>query len=262
MSAKHIKRYQDAREREPALAAHAGMLSVLAVLNEDSESHYAEREALTRALVREQQRAPSSFWSAALLLAYSPMLLRLRGRICGEAFARDDLDQMVLAAFLEVVAAFPLDARPTRAAMYLRQDTQRAIFRRLCGEQALQKRLAVMAEQALRDEHFEIFATEAPGELVDDDEREELIARLCELGSSVVPEGRMAALIATRLRRERLREYVERIYPELDQRGRETAYQRLKRERLRTSEKLRLVLEEAVSHGERGPALPRQRAPT
>jgi len=128
VSARHVNAFDQAREREPALAVHAGILSVLAVMADETDSRYGERDALTRVFIREHQRGCGSFWSSVLLFAYAPMLMRLRSRICGDAFGRHDLDQMVIAAFLEEVRRFPLDQRPNRLAMFLRQGTQRSVL--------------------------------------------------------------------------------------------------------------------------------------
>jgi hypothetical protein len=260
MSIKHENTFEEARAREPTLAAHASILSILAVMNDESERRYAEREALTRTLVREQQERPGPFWAAVLLIAYAPMLLRLRGRICGDAFARDDLDQMALEAFLEAVGRFPLDGRPTRIAMYLRQDTQRAVFRRLRAEQQARLRLTVLEEEALSAEEFDLFASGANEQPLDDDEREELVAMLVARVGDRVPPAKLEVVIATHLRGERLRDYVARRHGDLAEDAREVVYQRLKRERLRTLDKLRPLFGEAVSLPLAEPALPMQSA--
>lgn len=132
--------------------------------------------------------------------------------------------------------------------MYLRRDTQRAVFRRICSEQTLQRRLAQLAEQAVRDEHFEVFAPNATDDELDDDEREELAALVTVLAGDDLPAARVEAVIATHLRGESLRDYVARTHPALDERGLEMAYQRVKRERLRTAAKLRPLIERAASH--------------
>lgn len=261
LSEKHVSTFEEARTREPALAAHASILSVLAVMNDESERRYAEREALTRALVREQQERPGPFWSSVLLVAYAPMLLRLRGRIGGDAFARDDLDQMALEAFLEAVARFRLVDRPTRIAMYLRQDTQRAVFRRLRVEQQARTRLTVLEEAVEREADVDLFASPRSDEPLDDDERDELTALLRAKVGDRVPSARLDVVIATHLRGERLRDYVARTHPDVDAASREAAYQRVKRERLRTLAKLRPLFGDGVSPAGEDGALPLHGAP-
>ena len=73
-----------------------------------------------------------------LLLAYYPMLSRLRHRIYGDSISRCDLDQIVITTFLSVVADFPLAEKPDRIAMHLRQRTQRRVFRTLREDQRRQ----------------------------------------------------------------------------------------------------------------------------
>lgn len=132
LAGSHGPTFDDGRTREPALAADPSILAVLAVLADASEATYPERDALTRALLAEQQRAPSKLWSAALLLAYAPMLTRLRRRLLSSAVDRDELDLLVIEAFLEAAQGYPLEhRRPGHTALYLRQDTQRAVFKLL-----------------------------------------------------------------------------------------------------------------------------------
>ena len=100
--------FDEARTRHDALDRHTTIASVLGVLDDERRLAYVEKEALTRALVAEQQATPSSYWSAVLLLAYYPMLSRLRHRIYGDSVASCDLDQIVITTFLSVVAGFPL----------------------------------------------------------------------------------------------------------------------------------------------------------
>ena len=102
--------FDEAKARHRCLARHATVLSALAVMGEESPAGWVEREALTRALIEEHQATSLPFWASALLVAYYPMLSRLRHRIWGDALDRDDLDQLVVSCFLQVVAAFPLAA--------------------------------------------------------------------------------------------------------------------------------------------------------
>jgi hypothetical protein len=245
-SARHAGIFEEARSREPALVPHGTILSALAALADDSERHYAERDAVTRALLAEHQRSPRAFWHAALLLAYAPMLMRLRGRLIGATFTADDLDQLVLESFLRVVSRFPLERRPTRVAMHLRQDTQRAVFRSLCREQDYQKQLLELEEMASRDDDFEVFVPDPGDGTLLEDEREELARLLVALGAGTVPEKLLQIVIATELGDERVGTYVKRTHPALEGAAIEAVYQRVKRQRLRTLERLRPVLKAAA----------------
>ena len=64
-----MKLFDEAKKRHPALAGHETPLSVLAVLGDESERRWAEREALTRTLETEEQARPHPLWGALLLAA-------------------------------------------------------------------------------------------------------------------------------------------------------------------------------------------------
>ena len=104
----NAKPWSTAQARHPVLNRVATIHSVLAILGDTGNNALRYKDILTRALIAEHKRNPGAFWTAALLLAYSPMLYRLRGRIMGDAFSSDDLDQLVISAFLDVVKQFPL----------------------------------------------------------------------------------------------------------------------------------------------------------
>ncbi|MCC6648106.1 MAG: hypothetical protein IT374_21370 [Polyangiaceae bacterium] len=240
----HGLTFDDARTREPALAAHASILAVLAVLADASEATYPERDALTRALLAEQQRTPSELWSAALLLAYAPMLTRLRGRLLSSAVDRDELDLLVIEAFLEAAQGYPLCVRrPGHTALYLRQDTQRAVFKLLKLEH---RRAEVTGELGDEDEIVPL------GELVPSErdpetearELEEMVALLRARAGDTVPADRLDLVERTYLRGESLRDVVVAANPGVTGDALDAVYQRTKRQRARAIERLRDVFPE------------------
>lgn len=242
-----MKLFDETKKRYPVLAEHETPLSVLAVLGDESERRWAEREALTRTLVTEEQERPHPLWAALLLAAYYPMLSRLRHRIYGDDLDPEDFDQLVVSTFLEVVRAFPLDQRRDRTCMHLRQMTQRRVFRHIREEHAARVLIAP-------DDISEMppFAPEAwPGvpkpkrrrhkagaEPVDDREAVELLtSRAACLG-----QDQLDLVITTIVRGERLRVYVNRTYSDRGADERDRIYQRLKRQRSRTLTRLRGLL--------------------
>lgn len=241
-----MKLFDESKQRYPALAEHETPLSVLAVLGDESERRWAEREALTRALITEEQQRPHPLWAALLLAAYYPMLSRLRHRIYGDDLDPEDFDQLVVSTFLEVVRAFPLGERRDRTCMHLRQMTQRRVFRHLREEHAAR---VLIAPDDISD--MPPFAPEAwPGvprpkrrrkartEPVDDREAVELLtSRAACLG-----QDQLDLVITTIVRGERLRVYVNRTYSDRDPDERDRIYQRLKRQRSRTLARLRGLL--------------------
>ncbi len=244
-SEKNVSRFNEAKTRHPALASHQTVYSVLAVLGDDSDRGYAAKEALTRALVAEYQQRPHGFWAAVLLAAYYPMLSRLRGRIFGDAVAPDDLDQVVVTAFLDVLYAFPLAAKRDRICMYLRQMTQRAVFRHVREVQQEQGRIVCAAPEELT-EFGPVEWPEPRGPrgrpTPERGEADALASLLLQSVGHEVCAAKLDLVIATVLRGERLRAYVDRTEAGRPEEDRERIYQRLKRQRTRTLERLQAVL--------------------
>ena len=130
-SAGNTRRFEQAKARHAALAAYDTLAQLVLALDLSSGVDYGQRDAITRALIAEQQREPHPAWSSALLLAYYPMLSHLRHRVQGDALDGDDLEQTVVSTFLEQIARYPLEYRRDRTCMYLRQETTRAVFGRV-----------------------------------------------------------------------------------------------------------------------------------
>ena len=244
LSSRHEHRFKDARSRHPALAVHRCITTVLAALELDVRDAYAEKEALTRACIAEQQASPSSFWASALLVAYYPMLSRLRYRIYGDTLLDEDLDQVVVASFLSVVAEFPLHDKQDRTAMYLRQMTQRLVFQWVRQELREQRLVILLVEP----EQIHDLKDEAPlpdrtpwslghlAHLVDGDSLRLLLASRF---GDVVDQSKLDLVLSTMLRGEHLNRQVDRLYPDTPPDERERIYQRLKRQRERTIGRLR-----------------------
>lgn len=242
-----MRLFDETKNRYAALAEHETPLSVLAVLGDESTRRWAEREALTRALVTEEQERPHPLWAALLLTAYYPMLSRLRHRIYGNDLDPEDFDQLVVSTFLEVVHAFPLADKRDRTAMHLRQMTQRRVFRHIREEHAAR---VLIAPDDVSD--MPPFSPDAwPGspkprrrrhkvrpEPMDcRDAIELLTTRAAHLGQDQID-----LVVTTMVRGERLRVYVERTFPDREPDERDRIYQRLKRQRSRTLARLRDLL--------------------
>lgn len=251
-SEKNKVRFEDAKKRRSTLAAHETVMSVLGVLGDESPRRYEEKDALTRALVREHQERPHSFWGAVLLLAYSPMLCRLRGRIYGDAFPADDLDQLVVSTFLEVIDDYPLERWRDRICLRLRQATERSVFRAMRDEQRalsfvsfddpddlLQREQGLAAEG--RDSRWpDVKPTLQPRP--DPQEAAALVTFLVRHAGDALEHSRLDMVVATLVRGERLSAYVDRVYPDLAPAERRRTYQRIKRRHSRTVARLREVL--------------------
>ena len=245
LSPKHARRFEEARCRHPVLVAHRSMATVLAAMDQDARDTYADKDALTRAFIAEHQAAPSSFWASVLLVAYYPMLSRLRHRIYGDALADDDLDQLVVASFLTVVAEFPLADRRDRTAMHLRQMTRHLVFRWVRQELREQK-VVLLAEPERIDELKEEVrppdcdpsSPGSPGRqahLIDEGAVKTLL--VTRFGD-VVDRGKLD-LVLTLVQGEPLNRRVDRLFADRPAEERTRIYERLKRCRKRTIKELR-----------------------
>ena len=230
---KHI--FEAGRLRQPALRAHPDVASVLATLDDAAKPTYPAREALTHALVVEHRTSGSALWASMLLVAFCPMLTRLRGRLVSNTVAGYELDQLVVTAFLAALAELP--ERMDRLAMRLRQRTQRRVFAFLRKERE-QHRLDTNVEKAVNPDM--LTPRRSSDKLYD---LTLLLRHADEVGIS---PGGLEIVEATVLRRELLRTYVARLEPE-DEAARERLYQRLKRQRSRALRKLRTLLASPVS---------------
>lgn len=246
------KRFEEAKKHQLELRDHETVLSVLAVLGDESALRYAEKEALTRGLLREHKRRPHPFWNAVLVVAFYPMLARLRGRIYGDALPGDELDQIVLSAFLEVVRGFPLSQRRDRTCMYLRQMTQREVFKQVRAEQR-------ELEQVRPDDPEDVTrllsdletlghasswpeTKPEPKRRRDPKENAALVSFLVERAGHILDGDKLELVVATLVRGELLTAYVDRVYPTQSSSERRQTYQRIKRRHSRAIARLREVL--------------------
>jgi len=240
----HSALYDDARTRQPALAEHVSILSVLAVLAGTSEAQYPERDALTRALLAEQQRAPHQLWTSALMLAYTPMVTRLRSRLISTAVDRDELDMLVMEAFLEAVQSYPLaKRRPGHTALYLRQDTQRAVFKLLKLEHRRAEATGELGDEDDVVSLGDVVASESDPE-AETAERDEMVALLRKrVGGAVAPDA-LELIERTFVRGESLRDVVVAMHPGVTGAELDAAYQRSKRKRARALKRVQALFPE------------------
>jgi hypothetical protein len=105
-----VECFRSARLRQVALIDHPDPASLHQALAGAEPEIRSERLALVRALIGEYQQTGNSLWAGLLLVAFVPMLTRLRGKFRDPGFSAQDLDQIVVTAFLEVaVRIVPAD---------------------------------------------------------------------------------------------------------------------------------------------------------
>ena len=139
-----------ARPLEPFLEDFADAGAILDAFADQRAETYPIREALTRAVIGARQKTGSTQWSSVLMVAYFPMLSRLRHRIWGNPMPAEDLDQLVLMAFLQFTNGFRLERWPDRTALRIRQGTARILFMQL-GRVQRQKPLCRESVDVLQD---------------------------------------------------------------------------------------------------------------
>jgi hypothetical protein len=115
--------YDEARTRRPQLEALPDPEAVVSALDAASTLPAAERYAILGALVGEQAQKPHPLWGSLLLLAFAPLLLRLRTRLGHPE--DEERDQRVIFAFLQAIGRVAPDTSYVAAAIQL--ETRKAL---------------------------------------------------------------------------------------------------------------------------------------
>jgi hypothetical protein len=207
--------YDAARAQHRELAPYASPRDVLRALRPGSSLSDFERDALLVAVLGDHQRAPEPVWQSILLVAFEPMLVRLRKRIHGKRDA-EDRDQDVLLGFLEAIRAVRVGPFVVHG---IRWATQAHVF------------------GAVRRDRLE------RGHAPFDDDRTRVgppglptfekvaAAEMMELFEAEGGKELLEAVVVTEASDEPLSEYVERVYAERSPRERASLYDRLWRAR-------------------------------
>lgn len=240
-SSKYAALWQEAQRRHPTLKKYDSPGAVIDFLNDVKIRRFALKDLLTQVLIAEHKQRRASFWTSVLLAAYYPMLLTLRCRIRGQGMSPEDLDQLVITAFLTALDELVLTQKRNRTALLLRRNTARSVFGALRqGQKELEQKRALT--KLLKDQDGILPLSDQKtsfSELNTSD-----VARLMlEISHGIIPRDRVEVVIATYLHGEPLKDYVHRT--ELCEPGQDPTrtYQRIKRERLRTIERLGDLLE-------------------
>ena len=253
LSPRHARRFKEARTRHIALAAYPSIAAVLEALEASDPGAYADKDVLVRALIAEQQGSsgahpatgPTSFWASVLLVACYPMLGSLRARIAAAELPPEDLDQLMLTVFLEVVSEFPLDRHLNRTFMRIRQQTQRQVFRHLAEHQR-QEDLLWPVEMEVLDKLAEpVWPADMEPSSVERPEPVELAAAvilLVERAAGVLDGAGFDLVTATLVCGRRIQCYIQRTFPGLAPEDERRLYQSIKRRHSRAMGRLRGVV--------------------
>jgi DNA-directed RNA polymerase specialized sigma24 family protein len=117
----------------PALAAYPTLDVLAAALAGPTRADAATRYRLIYVIVAEYQAAPGPLWSAIALHAFRAMLFTLSRRLVGVDDGHE-ADALVAAGLLEALRRVRPHRDPDRTAMYVRQETRRAVFAALRRE--------------------------------------------------------------------------------------------------------------------------------
>jgi len=244
LSRKYAATYERGRAATPWLEPFTTVESLLHMLEDTRAETYPLRDGLARALMALHRTATSGLWSSLLLAAYQPLVRRLRGRINPGVLSNDDVDSIVLSAFMEAITKLPLDVPQEYTAKRLKGRTERYVFDKLRKERGQPVSTPGLDELMPEDSAF-----------VEPDERAGdswIVARrdLFHLAGDRIAHETMNLVIDTYEEPEALRQHIERMQI-ADAAERERAYQRLKKQRTRALRRLRLRAEEDSHLSER-----------
>jgi hypothetical protein len=215
--------YAEALARHASLAPFPKVGGLLAALDLGSPLEPAERAAVVTALAREAQGAkPHPLWQSLLLVAFAPMLRRLRARIGNPKSAEHD--QRVLFAFLNALRT--VEPGP-HTALALRWATEKAVFGAIRKQRSVPEVLDFEEETCAPDLH-QIEALEKAA-----------VAEVARFVESECEEELVEVFHATTAGDLALKEYVARTYTGRTKKGLAAEYNRLCRARLRLVGQLR-----------------------
>lgn len=258
---RHRPLFENAKRSRPVLAEFPSIVEALDALESHSVASYDEKESVLRALMHEQQQRPCPFWNAVLVVACYPMLVRLV-RIPDTPFPPDELPQVLVATFLDVVTQFPLTATRDRTFLHLRQATRRRLFDAIRAQRKQLGAVCLDDPAKLRGRHEQVEANQrgrlwpdtAPSDspqAFDYAEMGSLVSFLSRHGAPVLDDDKLSLVIATTIRKEPLTAYVNRLYADLPEAGRAQVYQRVKRRHSRALEGLRHALARKLPRNEK-----------
>jgi hypothetical protein len=122
-----LSRLYTARHGDDAeLAPYPTLDALLSALHGKWRADPLTRRRLLCAVIALHQADPSALWSAVALHAFRGMLVHLSSKLRG--VDRDDADSLVALGLLEALHRVHPERDPERIAMYVRQETRRAVF--------------------------------------------------------------------------------------------------------------------------------------
>jgi hypothetical protein len=227
VTSSHAERvYARARPQHRALAPYETVGALIDATSRGSSLFAIDREALLVVLVTELQRSPETLWQSLLLVAFTPMLVRIRTSLRDPG--NQDLDQSVLLAFLE-------SARSPVCRSYVARNLRLLTQSRIFAERRREHRAPEMEVFEEATHPGDPFGVEA--------EQRAAAAEVVRIIEAEGGEELRELLMTTYGDDESVKAHVARAYADCDEKTRARACKRLRRARLEVFAKLRLRTE-------------------
>jgi hypothetical protein len=207
------RQFSAGRQRQAALARFATAMHVVSFLSKLSTAH-EERNRVLTAIVEEHRSGKAHVWQAMLVTIFSPLLFTVRNAF--EDPDDEDLNQMILLAFLEAISSPYYN--PNVPVISIQMRMFKALTRFLSRDHTSKRPMP--AEETLLGKTYTI-----KGNL-------EMRDAMAMLSTVTAGDQRIADVMrATVFDGEPLADYVKRLHPTLDEKAREALAERLDRER-------------------------------
>ncbi len=230
--------FERMRTEHPELQGYADVASILEALA-SRRLQYASRDDITRALIAGRQQSHDTLSIAMLIAAYSPMLVRMRVCATTPLVRDEDLDQLLLIAFLEAVGSYDT-RKPGPVAVQLKRQTERLFGASVRREREERERELCLNPAPENNDGLYLLESDYVT-CVPDFRRQETLLSLAEATERAAQTDGVKLVVCTVLRDESL---MSRVPSELEGREHRRAYERLKRQRSRTLQRLRIFLDD------------------
>ncbi|MGO8992423.1 MAG: hypothetical protein ACLQVI_03785 [Polyangiaceae bacterium] len=227
--------YSQARSRHRALQPYESIGALVAVTARGSSIFAIDREAILAAIVAELQLSPERLWQPLLLVAFTPMLIRIRASLGRPG--SEDLDQSVLLAFLEA-------ARSPVCRSYVARNLRLLTQARLFAERRREHRAVELLVFDEETHPCDLFGEDAAGSTCEarsapKAHHQAAAAELVRIIEAEGGEELRELLLTTYGDDDSVREFVDRAYADSDDVVRARASKRLRRARKQVFAKLR-----------------------
>jgi hypothetical protein len=220
--ARSERAYEEGRARHAALAPYTSPAALLAAIDRGSTLGPEARDAVLFAVVQELRTNRNVLWQSILLLAFAPLLVRLRSHLRRPKC--EDMDQRVLSAFLET-------ARSVSSSTYVPRHLWLGVRARLHAERARDRR---SRELAVFDDE-----TYAPDLFGATSHQKAAAAEVLRVVEAEGGEDLREALLERHFAGASMKDYVDRAYASLGPRERARVCERLYRTELAVFRRLR-----------------------